>query len=254
MGERAVVEVAPGVFVMTSAKYATTSTIVRRGDSALLVDPAWTVDELDGIADWLSGNGCTVAAGFSTHAHHDHLLWHPRFGEAPRWASPASVRCIGEWYDELTSMLDPRPDDWPNPIDGVCPIEPGDAPHVLGAELVVHDGHAPGHTALLFADRGVLVAGDMLSDIELPLPFNPDDLPGYLDALDALAGVVATADVLVPGHGSPTAHPMERLDADRRYLDALLHGHDPDDARRGLAGMDDAHAKNVLLAQRLRAG
>jgi glyoxylase-like metal-dependent hydrolase (beta-lactamase superfamily II) len=186
--------VAPDVFVLTSSKFATTSTIVRRGNAAMLVDPAWTTTELDDIVDWLHERGCRVTAGFCTHAHHDHMLWHPAFGDAPRWASRRS----------------------------------------------------------LLADRGVMLAGDMLSDIELPLPFTPDDLPAYLGALDQLASVVARATLLVPGHGRPTDRPMERLDADRHYLDAVIDGRDPDDPRRGLQGMAEAHDKIIRLASQLR--
>ncbi len=257
------VEIAAGVHVMTSSRYTTTTTIVCRGGGALLVDPAWTVTERDGIVDWLRERSLHVVAGFSTHAHHDHLLWHPGFGDVPRWASADTVRCAHEWRDELTTAMgDDLPAGWPNPIDGIRPTtsaqldpfgEVADAVAlgIASVELVVHDGHAPGHTALLLADQGVLVAGDMLSDIELPLPFHPDDLPAYLAALDALAPAVARATALVPGHGHPTDRPVERLDADRRYLDALLGGSDPDDPRRALPGMDAAHAHNVELARAL---
>lgn len=263
MAGRPAVEIAPGVHVMTSTRYTTTSTIVARGSRALLVDPAWTVPELDGLVGWLRTHELHVAAGFSTHAHHDHLLWHPGFGEAPRWASPMTVRCAHEWRDELTAQLgDDLPAGWANPIDGVRaldatrfdPFEGVADPAGEAIELVIHDGHAPGHTALLLADRGVLVAGDMLSDIERPLPFHPDDLPAYVRALDALAPAVARASALVPGHGSPSLRPIDRLDADRRYLDAVLAGRDPDDARRAAPGMAEAHARNVVLAIAVREG
>ena len=89
----------------------------------------------------------------------------------------------------------------------------------------------------------------MLSDRELPLPFDPDDLPAYLAALDTLAPFVAQATMLVPGHGRVTDDPMARLDADRRYLDALLAGDDPDDRRRGNPGMAQAHDRLVALAR-----
>jgi len=36
-------------------------------------------------------------------------------------------------------------------------------------EIIEHQAHAVGHAALLLADRGVLLAGDMLSDILIPL-------------------------------------------------------------------------------------
>lgn len=256
MSDRSFVEVAPGVVVATSRRYTTTSTVVVRDGAALLVDPAWTRDELEQIAGWLTANSLTVTAGVSTHAHHDHLLWQPAFGDAPRWASQRSVECAAEWHDEMLAMLD---DDlvgeWPDPLLGVRALDGDIVPEPFGGaadetvRFVVHDGHAPGHTAVWLPERGVLLAGDMLSDIELPLPFNPDDLPAYLAALDTLAPVVAAATVLVPGHGHPTDRPLERLDADRRYLDDLLQGRDPDDPRRALKGMDEAHAKNVALAR-----
>ena len=260
---------------MTSERYTTTSTVVVRGRDAFVVDPAWTVAERDGIVAWLRERELEVVAGFATHAHHDHLLWHPELGDVPRWASLGTVRCAHEWRDELIGALgDDLPDGWPNPIDGIRPVagdrldpfalpaHAADATEALDAvepmapvepiELVVHDGHAPGHTALLLTDRRVLVAGDMLSDVELPLPFHPDDLPAYLAALDALAPAVTRAIALVPGHGHPTDRPLERLDADRRYLDALIAGREPHDDRRGLPGMAEAHERNVDLARDLR--
>ena len=39
----------------------------------------------------------------------------------------------------------------------------------MPGEIVEHQAHAIGHAALLLADRGVLLAGDMLSDVLIPL-------------------------------------------------------------------------------------
>lgn len=249
-------EIAPGVHVTTSARYATTSTVVVRDDRALLVDPAWTVAELDGLLAWLGRHDLRVAAGLSTHAHHDHLLWHPGFGEVPRWASRRTAELADEWHEELSRQLD---EDYrrrfPDSFRSLTGVDAGPLadPFADGLdesiELIVHDGHAPGHTAVWLADRGVLLAGDMLSDLELPLPFHPDDLDAYLAALDALAPVVSRASALVPGHGNVTDQPLARLDADRRYLDAVLAGTDPDDPRRAEPGMDDAHRRIVELAR-----
>ena len=36
--------------------------------------------------------GLTVVAGWATHAHYDHVLWHPRFGAARRYATPETAR------------------------------------------------------------------------------------------------------------------------------------------------------------------
>ncbi|MEO6701165.1 MAG: MBL fold metallo-hydrolase [Jatrophihabitantaceae bacterium] len=243
------IEVASGVLVATSRRYATTSTIVVSATTAMLVDPAWEPDELAAIADALAERGLRVGAGFATHAHHDHLLWHPRFGDVPRWASARTVELAVEHRDELLAMLGP---DWPSELAGVfarlqVAVEdlPGsDAEPVL---LIEHDGHAPGHTALWLAERRVLIAGDMLSEIELPLPHNPDDLASYLNGLEVLAPYVSKAAVLIPGHGSPSFHPVERLDADRRYLDALIAGIEVADPRRELAGMAEIHQRNLEI-------
>lgn len=239
---RPLVEVSDGVWVATSRKDSTTSTLVVDGSDVLLIDPAWLPDEMDGLADEVARRGWTVAAGFSTHAHHDHLLWHPAFGEAPRWASPVTCALAAEHREDLLGNLGEWP--WPSSFGQVSPVI-GSFP--FGGEVVVHDGHSPGHSALWFADRGVLVAGDMLSDVELPLPFWPDDVPSYLEGLDRLAPYVTQARILIPGHGTPTSSPMARLDADRRYLDDTIAGRPVDDPRLGNPGMAANHAHLVSI-------
>lgn len=246
------VEVAPGVLVSTSALYATTSTMVRDGGSALLIDPAWQPDELEAIADLLDATGQRVVAGFASHAHHDHLLWHPRYGDGPRWASPRTAELARAERATLVAQLDGSPGELielMGRVTGVeeASIEPDGFSEEI--ELVVHDAHAPGHTALWFPARGVLAVGDMLSDIELPLPFGPDDLPAYIAGLDRLAPYVARAEVLIPGHGTPTADPQVRLDADRRYLDDLaVHGASTD-PRIGNEGMPQTHERLLALVR-----
>lgn len=220
------VEVADGILVATSRRDSTTTTVVvGPGGRALLVDPAWEVDELESLADDLDTLGLTVEAGFSTHAHFDHLLWHPRFGDVPRWASPETVRrsTSPEGRAALLAELGPWPAELVPLVARVqelaAPAVPWPGPRV---ELVVHDAHVPGHTALWLPTRRVLLAGDMLSDVEPPLPEDgPDPLAAYAEGLDALEPFAAAAALLVPGHGSPTAEPLARLAADRRALAAL---------------------------------
>ena len=245
-------EVAPGVLVATSRRDSTTSTVVVSGRSALLVDPGWEPDELVGLADAIEDHHLRVSAGFATHAHYDHLLWHPRFGDAPRWASAATVDRVAQQREQLVAELGP---DWPPELAelvGRLQVAVDDLADTTTEPvmLLVHDGHCPGHTALWLAERRVLIAGDMLSDVELPLPHDPDDLVEYLKGLELLAAYVRQADVLIPGHGSPTDRPVRRLDADRRYLDALIAGIEPADPRRQLPGMDQVHRRNVEIADR----
>src|SRR5690606_23924202 len=90
--------------------------------------------------------------------------------------------------------------------------------------VVEHDGHAPGHAALWLPHSRVLLAGDMLSDAEPPLPADEitgrTDVASYRAGLDRLKPYVARAAVLVPGHGTVTTEPMLRLETDRRLLES----------------------------------
>lgn len=247
---RDLTEVAPGVLVATSRRELTNSTVIVSGESAVIVDPAWEPDELAGLAAAVAARGLRVVAGFATHAHHDHLLWHPDLGDVPRWGSARTVELVDEHRAELLAALGP---DWPAPLAevfGQVQVARDDLP-ATGADpviLVVHDGHAPGHSALWLPERRVLIAGDMLSDVELPLPQDPDDLASYLTGLELLASFVARAAVLIPGHGHPSLRPQSRLDADRRYLCGLVAGAEPEDERRANPGMAEVHKRNVAIA------
>ncbi|MEZ5115624.1 MAG: MBL fold metallo-hydrolase [Candidatus Nanopelagicales bacterium] len=251
-------EITAGVWVATSRRFATTSTVVLDGHGgALVVDPAWDPDELAAIPADLASLGVRCAVGLATHVHYDHVLWHPDLGEVPRYASPTTVRTV---TDQRDAVLAPLVGDLPPELVAVAgrlvPLPAGPGPALLpwaGPEALLHphDAHAPGHLAVELTDRGVLLAGDMLSDLELPMPADEDDdLETYRTGLEQLVPVVRRARLLVPGHGSPTDDPLARLDADRRYLDAVVSGRPVDDPRLGLPGMAELHAANVRRAAR----
>jgi glyoxylase-like metal-dependent hydrolase (beta-lactamase superfamily II) len=112
---------------------------------------------------------------------------------------------------------------------------PWDGPIV---RILEHRAHAPGHAALLHTDSRVLVAGDMLSDVLIPmLNLNGADDPiaDYLAALDVLESVAGEVDVVIPGHGSVggVGATQDRIDHDRAYVLALRDGRDPVDVRIG---------------------
>jgi glyoxylase-like metal-dependent hydrolase (beta-lactamase superfamily II) len=226
----------------------TTSTVLVGGGEAFLVDPAWMPDELAALAAFVGE--LRVVGGFATHAHHDHLLWHPGFGDAPRWASARTAELARSERSELVDSLGGFPPALVELMGRVHAVADG-IPESAGfeIELVVHDGHAPGHTALWLPRQRVLVAGDMLSDVELPLPFDPDDVPAYLAALDVLAPYAARTGVVVPGHGHAGTDATARLDADRRYLEDVLARGSSDDPRRANAGMDAEYRRLVTLVR-----
>lgn len=247
------------MLVATSRRYVTTSTIVIGSDAtALVVDPNWDADELQGVAQVVRDAGAACVAGLATHVHYDHVLWHPDLPDVPRWATPWTVET---WQTRRDEGLAPLIGDFPEELLTyvgrltALPVTPRPEPYPLpwtSREVILHehDAHARCHVAAEITDSSVLLAGDMLSDVELPMP--DEDDPGlvrYLEGLDRLADVVRRTRMLVPGHGSPTDRPMERLDADRRYIDAVIGGRPVDDARLGNDGMAELHEANVRQAR-----
>src|SRR6266496_5406588 len=70
-------QVADGVWVRQSAWVWSNAIAVRGEGGLILVDPGIDGSDLNQLADDLDRLGIPVVAGFSTHPHWDHLLWHP---------------------------------------------------------------------------------------------------------------------------------------------------------------------------------
>ena len=243
-------QVAEGVLVHESEFCQSNAVVVHGRAGVLLIDPGVLDDEMAALADDLRELGQPVVAAFSTHPHWDHLLWHVDFGAAPRYGT---ARCAAFARDRLSDpgakariaaqlipqdIVEQVPLDLLGLITGL-PAEtaqiPWDGPQV---RIVEHQAHAPGHAALLIEERGVLVAGDMLSDVLIPmlnLNGTADPVEDYLAALRLLEGVTGDVDVLVPGHGSVGGADQvrARIDQDRAYVDALRDADVPSDPRVG---------------------
>jgi glyoxylase-like metal-dependent hydrolase (beta-lactamase superfamily II) len=121
---------------------------------------------------------------------------------------------------------------------------PWDGPQV---RIIEHQAHAPGHAALLIEERGVLVAGDMLSDILIPmvnLTGTADPIEDYLAALRLLEGAAGDVDVVIPGHGSIGGADQvpARIAQDRAYVHALREADGLSDPRLG----PSAYGKDFL--------
>ncbi len=250
------VEVAAGVWVATSRRYATTSTVLLDGiGGAVVIDPAWDPDELAAIPADLAALGVDCVGGLATHEHYDHVLWHPDLGEVPRWSSAGTVAHLSQDREvRLAPLAEFLTPDLIALAGRLEPLPDGSLPWAgPAARVVVHDAHAPAHLALLIEEPGILVAGDMLSDVELPMPAQDDvTLETYLTGLERLADAVSAARVLIPGHGTPTSHPVARMNADRRYLDDLLAGRVSNDPRIADPENADLHMANLARARLTR--
>jgi len=245
-------QIAEDVLVHQSGFLQSNGVVVNGRAGALLIDPGVQDHELACLANDLADLGQLVVAGFSTHPDWDHLLWHEAFGDPSRYGT---ARCAAAVQAELTdpgakaAIAEHLAE---TEIAGKVPLDlyglvtalpaeaseiPWDGPRV---RIMEHRAHAPGHAALVIEDRRVLVAGDMLSDVLVPmLDFDDtaDPIEDYLQALRLLESVAGDVDVVVPGHGS-VGGPGEvqaRVELDRAYVLALREGWHPVDPRIGSA-------------------
>jgi glyoxylase-like metal-dependent hydrolase (beta-lactamase superfamily II) len=243
-------QVAEGVLIHESEFCQSNAVVVHGRAGVLLIDPGVLDSEMEALANDLSDSGLTVVAGFSTHPHWDHLLWHPGLGPAPRYGTARCAATVRHRLPDARAKARVAETLIPPDIAEQVPLDllgliaglpaetaqiPWDGPQV---RLVEHQAHAPGHAALLIEERGVLVAGDMLSDVLIPildLNDTADPIEDYLAALRLLEAVAGDVDVVVPGHGSigGADRVRARIDQDRAYVHALRDAHDPGDPRVG---------------------
>lgn len=241
-------EVAEGVWVHQSELLQNNSVLVQGREGLLLVDPGLTNAEMASLAHDIRDLGQPVVVGFATHPDWDHVLWHPEFGHAPRYGTDECARFLrdllaaDDWKDQVAEGLPPEiADETALDLFGIIVGLPPGTSHLPwdgpATRIIEHPAHARGHAALLIEERGVLVAGDMLSDILMPFP-DPgaaDPLGDYLIGLDVLEGVADEVGFVIPGHGSVGKgdQVQARIDLDRVYVHALRDGHTPDDPRIG---------------------
>lgn len=230
-------EVVPGVLVATSSYAMTTSTIVvGSSGGCLVIDPAVTAPELAGLAAELAARGLRPAVAWSTHPHWDHVLWSRELGDAPRYAAPAAAGAVETGRQAILDEAErAAPGHDLSLVGRIQSLDasaiPWDGPQ---ARLIVHDGHAPGHGAVFLPGSGVLIAGDMCSDVEIPLLDTDakDPLGDYRTGVERLAAVPGVRRV-VPGHGhvGDAGEFRRRLALDAAYLDAVADGKSADDPR-----------------------
>jgi glyoxylase-like metal-dependent hydrolase (beta-lactamase superfamily II) len=243
-------QVATGVLVHQSELLQNNTVVVQGRGGVLVIDAGITSEEMTCLADDLRELGQVVVTGFSTHPDWDHVLWHAELGDAPRYGTARcadrmrDVRSDADWKARVTEGLPPEvAEDIPLDRFGLIAGLPAgttqvpwDGPEV---RIIEHPAHSVGHAALLIGESGALVAGDMLSDVFIPMfdDFDSTDDPieDYLVGLHMLEDLADDVDVVIPGHGSVggAGQARSRIDLDRAYVHALRDGHDPSDPRLG---------------------
>jgi glyoxylase-like metal-dependent hydrolase (beta-lactamase superfamily II) len=222
----------PDVIVVTSRAYATAAVLVRGGGEAFLIDSPVFPDELEVLGAVAAQAEFTVVGLLATHADWDHLLGGYAFPEAPLGAAESTAaRLISEpgaaqrelrAFDEELYVTRPRPLSLPGaqqlPVPGRVDV---------GAnELELHptEGHTFDGMALWAPWAGVLVVGDYLSPVEIPMLSESGSASAYIATLNRLEPLVEQAEHVVPGHGGAIdgTRAAAILREDRAYLEALL--------------------------------
>ncbi len=262
----------PDALLVTSAVLRVNCVLVRGGLAAQPGDPAVATgetfvidspvlpDELEALPALLAQAGFPEPSGLlATHGDWDHLLGRLAF---PELALGASERTVGRLQAEpggaqraLRSFDEDLMIERRRPLSlGALQALPVPGRCELGErELELHpaEGHTADGMAIRIGWAGVLVVGDYLSTVELPMLGEGGSLEAYLQTLERLRPLVADAEHVVPGHGPvlDAEAAVAILGEDRYYLNALASrgaAAELPDGRRG-ANQRAIHQANVAV-------
>lgn len=247
-----------GILVRQSQAFWMNSVVLLDPEHTVVVDPGVLPSELDDLARVVGEAAPEALTLFFTHGHWDHVLGRPWWPEAHTLAhdrlTPEVKRDRLSIAREATALAAEYGEGWPHPfapfhtdiaVSGLrfMPLGPW--------RLVFRDapGHSDSQLSCHIPDRGVLIAADMLSDIEPPILDGP--CAAYRKTLESLMELAehGAIETVVPGHGSVAqgeAACIERLLKDSLYLAelevgvnlAIERGEPLEAARETLAAMD----------------
>ena len=214
------------LIIFESDLYRTTSSLIIGEDYILLVDPNWLPREIDFIknkADEL-GKGKEKYLLF-THSDYDHIIGYAKFKDFKSIASLNFVQNknkekilndIHKFDDEYYIKRDynivfPK-------IDIV--IDKDKMPLPIQSDSFVFyqaRGHNKDGIIILNQSKGILIAGDYLSNIEFPYVY--DSFAAYKNTLTKFSNILNTEsiNILIPGHGDFT---KDKTEIEQRILDS----------------------------------
>jgi glyoxylase-like metal-dependent hydrolase (beta-lactamase superfamily II) len=219
------------VIAVTSRAYATGCVLVRSGSEAFCIDSPVFPDELEILPAIAEQAGFAVVGCMATHADWDHLLGAYAFPEAPLGAGETTAaRLINEpgdaqrrmrAFDDEFYVTRPKP----LALSGAQQLPVPGHVDVGSRSLELHpaDGHTADGMAIWAPWARVLIAGDYLSPVEIPMISRGGSIDAYMATLRRLEPLVEQADHVVPGHGGPIdgVRAAAILREDLAYLEAL---------------------------------
>jgi glyoxylase-like metal-dependent hydrolase (beta-lactamase superfamily II) len=221
------------VLLVQSAVWQTTATLIRNGDEAFLIDSPVLPEEIELLPSLCNQAMFEIVGLIATHADWDHLLGRLAFPDAPlALAETSAARLTGEmgaaardlrefdsqWYVERDRPLS-LPGAEALPVPGFLEIG--------SAEIELHpaDGHTADGMALFARWCGVLVVGDYVSPVEIPMISEGGSLSAYRATLGRLRDLVGDKDCehVIAGHGGllDPRRANAIIGEDLAYLDEL---------------------------------
>jgi glyoxylase-like metal-dependent hydrolase (beta-lactamase superfamily II) len=252
------------VIVFISRVFQTTATAVRAGEEGFVIDSPVYPDELEALPSVLEQARFPVSGLLATHGDWDHLLGRLAFPQASLGVGePTAARLEAEpgdaqrklrAFDEEHYVSRERPLGLAGiqklPVPGRLSIGGGDREPEF--ELHPAAGHTSDGTAFSLPWLGVLVCGDYLSPVEIPMISDGGSIGAYAATLERLRPLVEGAQTVVPGHGTPLTRDaaLAILEQDIAYLETLrINGTRADLPRaRNTAAQRKIHAANAVRA------
>jgi glyoxylase-like metal-dependent hydrolase (beta-lactamase superfamily II) len=251
----------PDVIVFVSAIWQTTCTAVRspEGEEGFVIDSPILPEELEGLPGVLEQAGFPVSGLLVTHADWDHLLGRLAFAQGALGCGETTAARLRSEPGEAQRRL--RAFDAEHYVVGRPPLGlgslqplpvPGRLEIGAGHQLELHpaDGHTADGVAYWLPWARVLVCGDYVSPVEIPMLSAGGSLAVYRSTLTRLSELIGQAEWVIPGHGAPLprSRAQEILAEDDAYLAALASqpaAAEPP-ASRSAAPQRQIHAENVI--------
>jgi glyoxylase-like metal-dependent hydrolase (beta-lactamase superfamily II) len=225
-----------GIHVRQSRAYRMNSVVLLDSEHTVVVDPGVLPSEIEEIARLARQAEPEQVSLLLTHGHWDHVLgrpWWPKASVIAHDACAAEMKArVERIRSESEKLATEHGEKWPRPFEpfGIDQAVSGQRFMKLDPwRLVLRDafGHSDSQLSTHLPDLGVLIAADMLSDIEIPILNRPPEV--YRRTLETLLTLAegGAFEILIPGHGS-LAYGRDavlgRLRTDLGYLAALERG------------------------------
>lgn len=258
--------------IFQSALQQTTCTVFEGNDFILVVDPNWLPQEIEEIQQHVQTRSQSKEVYLLfTHGDFDHIIGYQAFPNAKVIGSiglqqhPHKEKKVNLAIEFDQSNYIER--SYPIAFPEVDIVITEDGQKVQLGDTILTFYLSPGHTHdglfTVIEPHGIWIAGDYLSDFELP--FINDSVVNYQQTLQKAERILSShvVNILIPGHGKLTEDRNEirrRIDTSQNYLNRLIQAvkNSDEEELHKLEKMmpfpsgftKESHRKNVAFVQK----